>query len=147
MTRTFYQILAFVLAIPLAVTLTAVYISRRQPNNLSERCVQALASLTKSTDATVTSSGDRIWIGSKEVRVTARIENEQPVDNPKGFLVGLRVDILLNGARQPFTLGSVGAADNRDHALKVAIYEWSQYVGRALLDPGRQTGADNPSAT
>lgn len=65
------------------------------------------------------------------MRITAQIENEERGD--KGFLVGLRVDISVNGVRQPFTFGSVGWGNNRDEAVETAISDWSMYVGRALL--------------
>lgn len=122
--------LAIVLTIVAAAVLTAVYASRKQPN-LSERCVQSLASLATAAGATVRSAGDRIQIGGKEVRLVAQIENEERADAK--VLVGLRVDVLADGVPQPFTFGSVGVGENRDDAIETAVFEWSQYVGRALL--------------
>jgi hypothetical protein len=77
------------------------------------------------------SAGDRIQIGGKEVRVVAQIESEERADAK--VLVGLRVDVLVGGVPQPFTFGSVGVGENRDDAIATAVFEWSQYVGRALL--------------
>jgi Family of unknown function (DUF6348) len=72
-----------------------------------------------------------MWIGGKEIRLTAQIENNERADAK--FLVGLRVDVLVSGGPQPFTVGSIGVGNNEDDAVETAIYEWSQYVGPALL--------------
>ena len=137
MTKALYRNLGIVL-VALAIAVTAAYVSDRPPS-LSQRCVQALAALAKPAGATVTPSGDRISIGGKEVHITAEIENEERAD--KGFLVGLRVDISINGVPQPFTFGSVGLGNNRDEAVETAISEWTMYVGRALLGAlGAKTG-------
>jgi Family of unknown function (DUF6348) len=125
-----HQTCAIALAMTVVVASAFVFASNRPPN-LSERCVQALVSLSKSTDSTVTSSGDRLWIGGKEVRLTAQIENDERADAK--YLVGLRVDVLVGGVSQPFTAGSIGLGNNEDDAVETAIHEWSQFVGRALL--------------
>jgi hypothetical protein len=135
--------LAIVLTIVVAIVLTAVYASRQEPNP-SERCVQSLASLAKAAGAPFTSAGDRIQIGSKDVRLVAQIENEERADAK--FLVGLRVDVLVGEVPQPFTFGSVGVGSNRDDAIATDVFEWSQYVGRALLGALGVKSSDLPQS-
>ncbi|HSS98159.1 MAG TPA: DUF6348 family protein [Terriglobales bacterium] len=130
MTKTFYKNLIVGL-LALTVALTVAYVVKRRPS-VSERCVEVLAALAKSTDTSVTSSGDRIWVGGKELRIAAQIENAERRE--KEFLIGLRVDISVNGVRQPFTFGTVGVGNNRDEAVQTAVKDWSLYVGRAVLD-------------
>jgi hypothetical protein len=126
------------MAIGLVVALASTYILRK-PSDLTKQCVQALTSLAKSSGATVTSSGDRLWIGGREVHLRARIENEDHVDSKS--LVGLLVDILVGGVLHPLTFGSVGVGNNHDDAIDAAISEWSGFVGQALLGAlGVRTG-------
>jgi hypothetical protein len=136
--NSFYRTWGVVLAIVIVVTLIAVSISRGS-SHLSERCVQALVTLAKAAGTIVTSSGDRIWIGGKEVRLKAQIENEGRAD--ASFLAGLRVDVLVNGAPQPLSFGAVGMGKSRDEAVDTAVSEWAMSVGEALLGAfGVKTG-------
>jgi hypothetical protein len=78
-------------------------------------------------------AGDRLEIGSTKVRLEAKIENEEKVDNPSGVLIGLSVDVSLNDVLQPLTYGVVGAKGDRDDAVQSAVHDWAMYVGEALL--------------
>lgn len=138
MKNSFYRRWGVVVAIAIFVSLIAVSISRGS-SHLSERCVQALVTLAKSAGTTVTSSGDRIWIGGREVRLKAQMENEGRAD--ASFLAGLRVDVLVNGIRQPLSFGSIGMGKSRDDAVDTAVSEWAMSVGEALLGAfGVKTG-------
>jgi hypothetical protein len=81
--------------------------------------------------ATLAPSGSRIRIGRKVVRLAAKIENDEHVDTK--FLIGLRVDILVDDVLQPLTYGSVGIGSNRDQAISAAVSEWAMAMGEALL--------------
>jgi hypothetical protein len=104
--------------------------SAKQPD-LSEKCVHALATVARSAAPGLTLSADRIYIGRTEVRLQAQIENEERADTK--FLIGLYVDIYVNGVLQPLTSGSVGIGSDRDDAIETAVSEWAMSVGEALL--------------
>jgi uncharacterized protein DUF6348 len=95
--------------------------------------VQRLVAIAKSAAATLTSSGDRVRIGSKEVRLRAEIEAAEPSPDNKKYLVGLRVDVFVDGVLQPLTFGSVGIGSDRGDAVETAVSDWAMYVGDALL--------------
>jgi len=136
--------LAVVLAMVVAVVSIAVYAPCQEPS-LSERCVQSLASVAKGAGASLTHAGDRIQIGSREVRLAAQIENEERA-NAKVILVGLRVDVLVGGVLQPFTFGTVGVGSSQDDAIATAVFDWSQYVGLALIGALGVTSGDSPQS-
>jgi hypothetical protein len=102
----------------------------KQPD-LSEKCAQALAKVAQSAAPGLTSLADRISIGSTEVRLQARMEHEERADTK--FVVGIHVDIYINGVRQPLTSGSVGIGSDRNDAIETAVSEWAMLVGEALL--------------
>lgn len=126
-----------VFALTLYVASPAVS-SATQPD-LSAQCVRALVTVAKSADPKLTSSGDRIQIDTTELRLEARIENEERADTK--FLIGMRVDVYVNGVVQPLTFGSVGVGIGRDDAVETAVSEWAMAVGEALLGAlGVRTG-------
>jgi hypothetical protein len=133
-TNAFYKSLAAALAAGAIVVLTLLYSSRAESSNLSEQCVQALASMAKSEGASIRSSGDRLWIGGQEIRVHAEIDDEE-TDPGKGFFgVGLKVDVSVGGVPQPtLTSGVVGAANNQNDAVREAVGSWASLVGYGLL--------------
>lgn len=118
-----------IFAITFFIVLPAVS-SDKEPD-LSQQCVHALVTVAKSAAPTLTSLGDRIHIGSKEVRLKAQIENEERADTK--FLIGMHVDVFVDGVLQPLTFGSVGVGSNRDDAVETAASEWAMAVGEALL--------------
>jgi Family of unknown function (DUF6348) len=135
MTNALYKSLAAALAAGVIVVLTLLYSSRSESSNLSEQCVQKLASImAKSEGASVRTSGDRLWIGGQEIRVHAEVENEEK-DPAKGFFgVGLKVDVSVGGVPQPtLTSGVVGAANNKNDAVEEAVGSWAALVGYGLL--------------
>jgi hypothetical protein len=90
---------------------------------------------------TLASSGSRIRIGRKVVRVVAQIENDDHADTK--FLIGLRVDVLVDDMLQPVSYGSVGLGSDRDEAISTAVSEWAAAVGEALLGAlGVKVGKD-----
>lgn len=99
----------------------------------SERCAQKLVAIAKSASVTLTSSGDRVRIGNKEVRLRAEIETAEPSADNKNYLVGLRVDVFVDEVLQPLTFGSVGVGSDRGDAVETAVLEWAMYVGDTLL--------------
>ncbi len=119
---------------------TSLSAESRSPNrnfdmqsDLSPKCVEALALVAKSSAPALVTSGDRIQIGSTKVRLQAQIENEDSLDNPKGYIIGVAVDVFVNDVFQPLTYGSVGIGRDRDDALQTAVRDWAMYVGEALL--------------
>lgn len=104
--------------------------SASQPD-LSERCAQALVMVGRPAAATLVSSGSRIRIGGKIVRLAAQIDNDQHADTK--FLIGLRVDVFVDDLLQPLTYGSVGIGNDREEAISTAVSEWAMAVGNALL--------------
>jgi hypothetical protein len=128
----FYQILAVALPIIFFVDLPAG--SPSKPPDPSEQCVQKLVAIAKSaTAATLISSGDRVRIGSKEVRLRAQVEAEERSPDNKKYLIGLRVDVFVGGILQPLTFGSVGIGSARGDAIETAVSDWAMYVGDVLL--------------
>lgn len=104
--------------------------SASQPD-LSERCAQALVMVGRPAAATLASSGSRIRIGGKVVRLAAQIDNDEHADTK--FLIGLRVDVFVDEALQPLTYGSVGIGNDREEAISTAVSEWATAVGDPLL--------------
>jgi len=103
-------------------------------SDISQKCVEALAAIAKSSAPALITSGDRIEIGGTKVRLQARTEEEGKVDNPSGFLIGLAVDVFVNDVFQPVTFGVVGIGRDRDDAIQTGAREWAMYVGEALLN-------------
>jgi hypothetical protein len=101
-------------------------------SDLSQRCVQALSELAKAPGFTLSTDRDRMRIGNDELRLRARIENDQRAEGRQ--LIGLVVDVSVNGILEPFTAGSVGIGATRNEALQTAIDEWAQLAGIALLE-------------
>jgi hypothetical protein len=82
-----------------------IYLLGLLPNNpIPPNNVQKLVAIAKSAAATLTSSGDQVRIGSKEVRLRAQIEAEERSPDNKKYLIGLRVDVYVGGVLQPLTL-------------------------------------------
>jgi len=115
-----------------AVSLTVLpsMCSASKPD-LSERCAQALVMVGRPAGATLASSGSRIRIGGKVVRLAAQIDNDEHADTK--FLIGLRVDVFVDDVLQPLTYGSVGIGNDREEAISTAVSEWALAVGNALL--------------
>lgn len=104
--------------------------SASQPD-LSERCAQALVMVGRPAAATLASSGSRIRIGGRVVRLAAQIDNDGQAHTK--FLIGLRVDVFVGDVLQPLSYGSVGIGNDREEAISTAISEWAMAVGSALL--------------
>jgi hypothetical protein len=105
------------------------WVRTRRPD-LSERCVRALARVAKSAGG-FTLSEDQIKIGDADVRLRAQIEHEESADTK--FLIGIFVDVYVNGVLQPLTAGQVGVGSDRDDAIETAVSEWAMLVGQPLL--------------
>lgn len=91
----------------------------------------------------LTASGDRVRIGKREIRLAAQIENDEHTDTK--FLIGLRVDVFVDGQLQPLTYGSVGVGGDRQDAISTAVSEWAMAVGQALLGTfGVKVGEEPP---
>jgi Family of unknown function (DUF6348) len=100
--------------------------------NLSRRCVESLAEVAKSAGAVPSSVGDRLRIGKDELRLGARVEQAVPAHS--GYVVGILVDVSINGSAHPLTAGVTGTGATREEAVAAAVSAWSQLVGVALLD-------------
>jgi hypothetical protein len=123
--KAFYETLLVMCLIAFPCTTSA-----SQPD-LSEQCAQALVGVVKNSAAAVASPGGLIRIGRREVRLAARIENDEHADTK--YLIGLRVDVFVDGVLQPLTYGSVGVGSDREDAIGTAVSEWASAVGEALL--------------
>ncbi len=130
-------IVTVVIVVALLGLLAIVSRSQTRPTpqgpDLSERCARVLTAMAKSmpTRGSVSYSGAQVSVGGRQVRLSARIENRERAENK--FLVGLVVNLFVDGVFQPLTVGSVGVADTEEKAEDTALQEWAQLVGVALV--------------
>lgn len=111
--------------------------------DISRRCAEALAASAKEAGVTPSVEGDRVRVGKDEVRLSARVDNDVAAHSRR--VLGVMVDVSLNGNAQPLTAGVVGVGDTRDDAAADVAESWARLVGVALLDalgakrPGKPT--------
>jgi Family of unknown function (DUF6348) len=67
------------------------------------------------------------------VRLRAEIEAAEPSPDNKKYLIGLRINVFVDGVLQPLTFGSVGIGSDRGDAVETAVSDWAMYVGDPLL--------------
>ena len=118
---------------------------------ISRRCVAALAALLTQTSQPpeLEADGTMLRVGAHNLRFTAEIENETSTGDQ--YLLGLGVDVDLDGAPQPVRTGVLGCGESREGSLEEAIDQWCKYagfpiVGAVVNDPGWSNVFDAESA-
>ena len=73
---------------------------------MSVRCAASLAKLAELVDLETTHEDDRLEVSGHAIRLRAWVEDQGR--NERGHVVGIVVEVRLDGALQPFLARSVG---------------------------------------
>ena len=95
--------------------------------DISQRCARSLGKL----DPSIERDGARLRFAGRDVRLRARVENEAGAGAQ--HLLGLAVDVEVDGAKHPVTDGVVGIGATRDEAVDAAIHWWSRLAGAPIV--------------
>ena len=111
--------------------LLAAAVSSCTRTGLDEQYATALVALAHELHIDATASGTRVTLAGAEVNLKARIEQE--VQQGPKWLVGIAVKTGLP-AGVSLTAGSIGVGATRQDAIDIAVTEWGQLVGVAILN-------------
>jgi hypothetical protein len=95
--------------------------------DISQRCARSLGKL----DPSIERDGARLRFAGRDVRLRARVENE--AGTGAQHLLGLAVDVEVDGVQHPVTDGVVGIGATRDEAVDAAIHWWSRIAGAPIV--------------